>query len=75
MTLEDYFYSFEDKLDYFPGRHNYVSAYKTFKDFMDREVHKETKAMTLMTIVLTIYEWLLRRYREYYGMKTNKYWI
>ena len=48
MTLEDYFYSFEDKLDYFPGRHNYVSAYKTFKDFMDKEVHKETKAMTLV---------------------------
>ena len=48
MTLEDYFYSFEDKLDYFPGRHNYVSAYKTFKGIMDREVHKETKAMTLV---------------------------
>lgn len=48
MTLEDYFYTFENKLDDFPGRHNYVSAYKTFKDIMDREVHKETKAMTLV---------------------------
>lgn len=48
MTLEDYFYTFEDKLDNFPGKHNYVSAYKTFKDFMDKEVHKETKAMTLV---------------------------
>ena len=48
MTLEDYFYNFEDKLDLFPGKHNYVSAYKTFKDFMNREVHKETKAMTLV---------------------------
>jgi len=48
MTLEDYFYIFEDKLDLFPGKHNYVSAYKTFKDFMNREVHKETKAMTLV---------------------------
>ncbi len=48
MTLEDYFYTFEDKLENFPGRHNYVSAYKTFKDFMDKEVHKETKAMTLV---------------------------
>ena len=48
MTLEDYFYSFENKLDEFPGRHDYVSAYKTFKDFMNREVHKETKAMTLV---------------------------
>lgn len=48
MTLEEYFYTFEDKLDNFPGKHNYVSAYKTFKDFMDKEVHKETKAMTLV---------------------------
>lgn len=48
MTLEDYFYTFEDKLDYFPGKHNYVSAYKTFKDFMDKEVHKEIKPMTLV---------------------------
>ena len=48
MTLEDYFYSFEDKLDKFPGKHDYVSAYKEFKNFMDNEVHKETKAMTLV---------------------------
>ena len=41
MTLEDYFYTFEDKLDKFPGRHDYVSAYKTFKDFMDKEVRYE----------------------------------
>lgn len=55
MTLEDYFYSFEDKLDNFPGRHNYVSAYKTFKDIMDREVHNETKAMTLVKDMNNIY--------------------
>ena len=55
MTLEDYFYSFEDKPDYFPGRHNYVSAYKTFKDIMDREVHKETKSMTLVKDKREIY--------------------
>lgn len=48
MTLEDYFYTFEDKLENFPGKHDYVSAYKSFKDFMDKEVHKETKAMTLV---------------------------
>ena len=48
MTLEDYFYSFEDKLENFPGKHDYVSAYKEFKNFMDNEVHKETKAMTLV---------------------------
>lgn len=48
MTLEDYFYTFEDKLDNFPGKHDYVSAYKSFKDFMDKEIHKETKAMTLV---------------------------
>ncbi len=48
MTLEEYFYTFERKLDFFPGKHDYVSAYKGFKNFMDREVHNETKAMTIL---------------------------
>ena len=48
MTLEDYFYSFEKNLDVFPGKHDYVSAYKEFKNFMDNEVHKETKAMAIV---------------------------
>lgn len=55
MTLEEYFYSFKDKLDCFPGKHNYVTAYEKFKDFMDREVHKETKSMTLVKDEGTIY--------------------
>ena len=46
MTLEEYFYSFENQLDCFPGKHNLVSAYKDFKGIMDREVHKEVKSMT-----------------------------
>lgn len=48
MTLEDYFYSFEKNLDGFPGKHDYVSAYKEFKNFMNNEVHKETKAMAIV---------------------------
>ena len=48
MTLEEYFYGFSDKPEVFPGKHDLVSAYKSFKDFMDSEVHKETKAMTLV---------------------------
>ena len=48
MTLEEYFYSFADKPECFPGKHDLVSAYKTFKDFMEKEVHKETKAMTIV---------------------------
>lgn len=55
MTLESYFYSFSDTVDRFPGRHDYVSAYKDFKGFMDREVHKETKSMTLIEDDGTIY--------------------
>ena len=34
MTLEDYFYSFDKNLDVFPGKHDYVGAYKEFKSFM-----------------------------------------
>ncbi len=48
MTLEDYFYSFDKNLDVFPGKHDYVGAYKEFKSFMDNEVHKETKAMAIV---------------------------
>lgn len=47
MTLESYFYTFENTPDVFPGKHDLVSAYKTFKDFMDAEVHKEVKSMTM----------------------------
>lgn len=46
MTLEEYFYSFADKPESFPGKHDLVSAYKSFKDFMDNKVHKEVKSMT-----------------------------
>lgn len=48
MTLEEYLYSFTDKPECFPGKHDLVSAYKSFKDFMEKEVHNETKAMTLV---------------------------
>lgn len=47
MTLEEHFYSFADKLDCFPGKRDYVSAYKTFKNFMNTQVHKEIKSLTL----------------------------
>lgn len=46
MTLEEYFYSFTDKPERFPGKHDLISAYSTFKDFMNKEVHKEVKSMT-----------------------------
>ena len=55
MTLEDYFCSFSNDLDRFPGKHDYVSAYKAFKDFMNRNVHKETKSMTIVKDEGTIY--------------------
>lgn len=55
MTLEEYFYSFEDKPDRFPGKHNYVSAYKSFKDFMNNNVHKEIKSITMVKDDGTIY--------------------
>lgn len=55
MTLEEYFCSFSNNLDCFPGKHDYVSAYKDFKDFMNREVHKETKSMTIVKDEGTIY--------------------
>lgn len=55
MTLEEYFYSFENRLDCFPGKHNYVSAYKSFKDFMNNNVHKEIKSITLVKDDGTIY--------------------
>lgn len=55
MTLEEYYYSFSNNLDCFPGKHDYVSAYKEFKDFMNREVHKEIKSMTMLKDDGTIY--------------------
>lgn len=55
MTLEEYFYSFEDKPDCFPGKHNYVSAYKSFKDFMNNNVHKEIKSITMIKDDGTLY--------------------
>ncbi len=55
MTLEEYYYSFSKNLDCFPGKHDYVSAYKVFKDFMDSEVHKEIKTMTFLNDDGTIY--------------------
>ena len=55
MKLEEYFYGFADKLDNFPGSRDYISAYKTFKDFMNNEVHKELKSMVMLKDNLTIY--------------------
>ena len=55
MTLEDYFYRQEENIDKFPGRNNYISAYKDFKNFMDNQVHKEVKSMTMLKDDGTIY--------------------
>ena len=38
-TLQDWFYSQENKLHLFPGKRNYVSYYMNFEDFLDREIH------------------------------------
>ena len=47
MTLQDYFYALEaGHLDAFPSGRNYIALYKEFKDFMDRQVHPEVKAIT-----------------------------
>lgn len=46
MTLQDHFYSIEEQLDKFPDKRNYISSYKTFKEFMDNNVHPEIKAVT-----------------------------
>lgn len=45
-TLQDYFYSKEDKLEEFPDKGSYVTFYKNFKEFMDKNVHPEIKAVT-----------------------------
>lgn len=42
-TLQDYFYSCEQDLNLFPDKRNYVSYYKNFKDFLDRDIHPEIK--------------------------------
>jgi hypothetical protein len=42
-TLQDYFYKSEEDLNLFPDGKNYVSYYKSFKDFLDREIHPEIK--------------------------------
>jgi hypothetical protein len=39
-TLQDWFYS---KENVFPPEKNYVSYYKSFKSFLDREIHPEIK--------------------------------
>ena len=46
MTIQDYFYSIENKPDEFPSGNNYVANYKAFKSFMDEQVHPEVKTMT-----------------------------
>lgn len=46
MTIQDYFYSLENKTEEFPTEGNYVSNYKTFKDFMDANIHPEIKTVT-----------------------------
>lgn len=46
-TLEDYFFESSTCLDEFPGHHDYVSNYRSFKDFMISQIHKEVKTMTL----------------------------
>ncbi|GAB6013077.1 HD domain-containing protein [Viscerimonas tarda] len=38
-TLQDWFYNQEQYLNLFPDKKNYVSYYKSFKDFLDREIH------------------------------------
>lgn len=42
-TLQDWFYEQEKYLKLFPDGKNYVSVYKTFKDFLDKDVHPEIK--------------------------------
>lgn len=42
-SLQDYFYQCEQDLNLFPDRRNYVSYYKNFKDFLDRDIHPEIK--------------------------------
>ena len=46
MTIQDYFYSTENKPDEFPSGNNYVANYKAFKSFMDKQIHPEVKTMT-----------------------------
>ena len=46
MTIQDYFYSTENKPDEFPSGNNYVANYKAFKSFMDKHIHPEVKTMT-----------------------------
>jgi hypothetical protein len=38
-TLQDWFYEQEQNLNVFPDKKNYISYYKTFKDFLDRDIH------------------------------------
>lgn len=42
-NLQDYFYKCEADLKVFPDGKNYVAYYKSFKDFLDREIHPEIK--------------------------------
>lgn len=46
MTIQDYFYSLEGRLEEFPSEKNYIALYKEFKYFMDTQVHPEIKAIT-----------------------------
>ena len=55
MTLEEFFFSFKGDFSHFPGHNDYISVYNTFKNFMNREVHKEIKTITFAKEDGTLY--------------------
>lgn len=46
QSIEHYFFNLPDSEDLFPDKKDKKAIYKQFKDFMNREVHKDVKAIT-----------------------------